>query len=329
MCGIYGLLGSYEKERVHLYKDLLRHRGPDSSGVYFHKDFAYAHQRLEILGLSEGAQPIHGDGGFALVYNGEIYNCLELQKKYLQSNYRNDGLILFELLKLKGRGIIKELCGMFAFAFYHPHRKEHLLVRDTFGQKPLFFKQLSEEGLEFSSELKQLSQGHSVCRQSAYEFLFYSNPLPGHTLYEGIEELLPGSYLCFRDGEIEKGHYFSLSELFEPAHKKPKQNRSEFERSLEQGVMRHLLSDVPVALLLSSGIDSSVLATVLASLGKQDVHCYSLGFDDDEYDEELVIDDDDDTVPIEPQVETSCVCISMSVEGHVSSTCHSPSFLCI
>ncbi|MBT3784350.1 asparagine synthase (glutamine-hydrolyzing) [bacterium] len=278
MCGIIGFFGRRCDELESLFLPLLKHRGPDESNVLHGDDYSFGHTRLSILGIEDGAQPITDSKGNVLVYNGEIYNCHDLQKEHLQTSFRSDAKILFELLKKLGERALPLLKGMFAFAFLKASSRSVILARDPFGMKPLFFSH--QDGvLFFSSELKAMKPGE-VEWESFYEYLYFSNPLPGRTLYKGIEEIKPAEYLIFSSGKLRRSRYSRLWQLLE--HGEP--NDLNLGKALERSLSSHLLSDVPVGLLLSGGMDSSSLALASSRSGTT-LDSYCLGYSQSDFDE--------------------------------------------
>lgn len=285
MCGILGVLGRLEPA---LYDELqqLHHRGPDQEGVLDLPEIpaSLAHKRLSILGIEEGAQPIVDDQGRALVFNGEIYNCLELQREFeLNESSRSDSLILFELLCRFGVEILPRLRGMFAFCFVDSRRKTGLLVRDPFGMKPLYFRK-SGEFLEFASEVRSFAKKGQLCESGVLELLYTMHPSPGSSVFKGVEELLPGQYLFWENGKSEIQFFLSLSEILHWGANQSTGNDQDLAKQLKETSQRHLLSDVDVGLLLSGGLDSSSLLLGLHE-NSQKLDCFSLGFDDPEFDE--------------------------------------------
>ena len=280
MCGIIGFFGRHCQDLDSRYLPLLKHRGPDDSQVVHGANFSFGHTRLSVLGLDDGDQPIQDSMGNVLVYNGEIYNCHELQKEFLQTNFRSDARILFELLKQHNHRILPRLRGMFAFAFLDGTTKKGLLARDPFGMKPLFF-QFKDSVLFFSSEIKAM-QPLSIEWDHFEDFLYFSNPLPGETLYRDIKELKPGEYLICNGLRVDPSRYFRLWDIIE----RPFYKSTAFSDAIKSTLEKHTLSDVPVGLLLSSGVDSSSLA-LAASKANVNLSTFTMAYADPEFDESL------------------------------------------
>ncbi len=278
MCGILGVFGA-PCDEIESLISLLQHRGPDECGIIHNEMGSFGQTRLSILGLEEGSQPISDPQGNILVYNGEIYNCLELQKEFLKTDFRSDSRILFELLKKQGTSILKRLRGMFALGFYHSQDKSLILARDSFGMKPLYFTRRSQ-GILFSSELRPLKPLEPDFAR-VLEYLFWSRSLPGHSLYKDVDEVLPGEWVAFKGQREDREFFQTMEDIL--AVSTPKSH--DFGTLLGETASAHLLSDVPVGLLLSGGMDSSGIALALHLQGVKTLDCYSLGFLDPEFDE--------------------------------------------
>lgn len=271
----------------------IRHRGPDSQGEYFDGNLWMGHARLSILDLSSaGTQPMATtDGRFVICYNGEVYNFRELVHSLGLTDLRSHSdteVILNAFVKL-GVSAIPQFNGMFAFVIYDKLQQKVWLVRDRLGIKPLYYR-LDSQGLYFASEIKAIlamQPDKPLCDLSSlHEWLFYGNSLGGRTLYHGIQQLLPGHYLeldvttfAYR---IEE--YWSLKRqatrllAFEATNN---ELISETSRLLEQAVKRQLVSDVPVGIFLSGGIDSSAITAFASRHYNGHIATYTVGFDFD------------------------------------------------
>ncbi len=273
----------------------LHHRGPDASGVYHEGGVSLGHARLSILDLSDaGAQPMHGaDGRHVLVYNGELYNFRELKSAYglrdLRS--RSDTEVLLRLFAAQGAACLPALNGMFAFALHDRVARKLWLVRDRFGIKPLYYR-IDSRGLAFASEIKAilaLQADMPACDTAAlHEWLYYGATLGGRTLYAGIQQLQPGCCLEFDvDGGAHRVHrYFSFQAAAGRA-KPTGDSASRVRELLEQAVSRQLVSDVPVGVFLSGGVDSSAITAFASRHYQGRLATYSVGFDFAGNDDEL------------------------------------------
>lgn len=293
MCGFVGTAGTARVDRQAML-NALAHRGPDDGGEWQHADGAIwlGHRRLSILDPSPaGHQPMSSrDGRWHLVYNGEIYNHQTLRGQ-LEGPFvgRSDTETLVELLAARGLGeTLRQLDGMYAFAAFDSHRNTLHLVRDPFGIKPLYTALAPNGGLVYASEARALLAGldglaggvGDLSTEALQTFLtlrFIPSPA---TLWRGIRRLPPGHQLTV---ELDSGRQL-LERFIEPV-------RDRFAGSLDdaqdaygqvllRAVERHLLSDVPVGLLLSGGVDSAALAALVVQLGQQ-LPTFTVGFGDD------------------------------------------------
>lgn len=297
MCGIVGKIVSLgcelglTKEKKNKVQDSIHHRGPDMQGQYEDDCVWFGHVRLSIIDLSDAAsQPMAtSDGRFVICYNGEVYNFTELAQSLNLQDMRShsDTEVVLRAFAKLGVEAIKQLNGMFAFALYDKYAQKLWLVRDRLGIKPLYYRIESQE-LSFSSEIKgifALSEDTPVCDVSfLHEWLYYGNTLGGRTLYKGIKQLLPGHYLeiDLKSFQYVIHDYWSLQHQASPTipvlHCK-KDMIVETRRLLEQAVRRQLVSDVPVGVFLSGGIDSSAIVAFATRYYGGRLATYSAGFD--------------------------------------------------
>ena len=291
MCGIVGSVATSSSDtakNAESYRralDTLAHRGPDQRGQYSDGRLWLGHTRLSILDLSSaGSQPMRSPGGrFVIVHNGEVYNFRELKVEHgiggLHS--RSDTEVILRLFEKEGPDSLKHLNGMFAFAIYDTQLNRLWLVRDRLGIKPLYYR-WDGESFTFASEVKalnELSKRRPAFDSSAlHEWLYFGNSLGQRTLYNDVNQLLPGHYLHFdiNDGQIGIEPYWALPTV--SAGRPVGVNIvAETRRLLESAVRRQLVSDVPVGLFLSGGIDSTAIAA-FASRHYPRLATYSVGF---------------------------------------------------
>ena len=297
MCGFIGSFNQKTKQSK-LLLDYLRHRGPDASGYWSSQDgqCSFAHVRLSIVELTEaGSQPmLSASRRTAIVFNGEIYNHLELRRRVKTVHWRghSDTETLLELWERHGPQCIPWLRGMFAFAVYD--NEDHILhlVRDRFGIKPLYFHRQSAGETTFSSEVRTLLGGRKIALDND-SIAFYL--ATGHIqnegeIGEGVEILPAGSLALFDgNGSISKKRWSADSEgsnvpqvtTFEEA-------RSGVRSLLEASVQEHLLADVPVASFLSGGIDSSIISLLAARFHSEPLQTFCIGFPNLGFDERKV-----------------------------------------
>jgi asparagine synthase (glutamine-hydrolysing) len=281
MCGIVGRVSSEpagDPALLPAMRDALAHRGPDDAGVWWSADgrVGLAHRRLAILDLSPaGHQPMSdGSGTVWVVFNGEIYNFQELRQELEAAGVRfrsgSDTEVLVEAYRAWGVDCLTRLNGMFAFALYDSRERLLFAARDRAGEKPFYYR-LSGDGLAFASELKALLADPALPRQvdeEALEFYLARGYVPGHLcLVRGVRKLPAAHALTYRpdSGRLDVWRYWDVP-AFAPAPVEEDDLVNELERLLADSVRRQLVADVPVAILLSGGLDSS-LVTALAARG--------------------------------------------------------------
>jgi asparagine synthase (glutamine-hydrolysing) len=268
----------------------LRHRGPDQQGQWRDRSVALGHTRLSILDLSDaGRQPMRtADGRHTIVYNGEVYNFRELAAQYTLDGLgsSSDTEVVLRLGAALGEAAFAKLNGMFAFAMYDAHQRRLWLVRDRLGIKPLYFA-VRPDYLVFASEIKAiltLEQRRLECDLTAlHEWTYFGNPLGGRTLYRGIHQLLPGHCLQLNLASFEHScwPYWQLRKAIDAtgAAESVAEAVATTRRALEQAVRRQLVSDVPVGVFLSGGIDSSAVTAFASRHYGGRLATYSAGFD--------------------------------------------------
>jgi asparagine synthase (glutamine-hydrolysing) len=266
----------------------LAHRGPDGSGIFMSPRIGLGHRRLSILDLSSaGSQPIHSEGErFVLVFNGEIYNFIELreelERKGITFRGNSDSEVLVNAVETWGPAVFPRLNGIFAFAAWDTLTQNLYLVRDRVGVKPLYYLEHNGTVL-FASEIKAiLAQTRRQCQvnyQALSEFLYYGNALGENTLFARVNRLLPGHYITINQSATTLTPYWrpnaSLNDNdinFSAA--------SEIVRDLlEQAVKRQLVADVPVGIFLSGGVDSSAIAALAARNTQERLTSFCAAFD--------------------------------------------------
>jgi len=303
MCGIFGYVnGSVEKPADPRLTETLiqkmRHRGPDDSGSYADGNYAVSHLRLSIIDLSRnGHQPMLNAARTACIaFNGEIYNFRELKAKYgLGDKFpfvsKTDSEVVLYLYERLGPDFVRELNGMFALAIWDGRRKQLLLARDRFGIKPLFYT-IHDGALWFSSEIKSLlgipGFRKEVCFKAVHNY-FSFDYIPGEeTAFENIKEVRPGFMLRVGTGEslsVKPERYWTPRYGQEKPRSVP-ETVAEVQELLVGAVKSQLISDVPVGVMLSGGMDSSTLTALMAHVrGDADFHTFSIGFDEPSFDE--------------------------------------------
>lgn len=298
MCGIAGILEldpgrKPSTEGLHRMAQALIHRGPDEEGFYQSGSVGLAHRRLSIIDLTSGQQPMESpDGQVCLVFNGEIYNYLELKTELEQKGYvfrtRSDTEVLLTLYLHYGLEAFSKVNGMFACAFWDHHNHQLVLARDRLGEKPLFYYQDTHRFL-FGSEIKaMLAYGgieRKINQAALHDYLTHSYIVGEHTMIEGIRRLPPAHLLVVRNGQIICQPYWELK--FQPTSN-PLNEVEVVEQlgdRLRQAVKRQLMSDVPLGAFLSGGLDSSTVVALMAQFSDRPVQTFTVGFEESDYSE--------------------------------------------
>src|SRR5256886_1536407 len=293
MCGICGIAstnGGAVADRVAAMSATLVHRGPDSFGEYSDGTAALAARRLSIIDLETGDQPIANENGtLHVVQNGEIYNYRELRRELEHAGHQfrtqGDTEVPLHLYEEHGDRFAERLRGMFAIAIWDARRRRLVLARDRFGIKPLYYRAADGE-LAFASELRALPRGEIDLDALEAFLAFNSIPAP-LTIFRDARKLPPGHLLAWEHAEHR------LERFARPAPAQADQVRDDDQAELleellarlRDSVRAHLVSDVPVGVLLSGGIDSSVLAALAAEESSEPLRTFSIGFEERSFDE--------------------------------------------
>ena len=290
MCGICGLATkgrAVDPERLRAMSATLVHRGPDSDGELLDGPVALAARRLSIIDLEGGDQPIaNEDGTVHVVQNGEIYNFRELRAELEQAGHRfstrSDTEVLVHLYEEHGEGFAERLRGMFAVAIWDSRRRRLVVARDRFGIKPLYYRDESGE-LMFASELRALPRGE-VDPDALEAFLAFNSVPAPFSIFAGTYKLPAGHLLVWQDGETRVERY-ARPVPAEVRDEDSAELAEELRARLRDSVRAHLIADVPVGVLLSGGVDSSLLAALAAQESGEGVHTFSIGFEERSFDE--------------------------------------------
>ena len=296
MCGICGIALSSRGERrverrtLERMRDVLRHRGPDDCGLFEDGNIGLGHQRLSIVDIDRGHQPmLSDDERLCIVYNGEVYNHPSLQEE-LQAHgcrYRTrcDTETILHLYSRHGFETPRYLRGMFAFAIWDRRRRELFLARDRFGVKPLYYALVSDGSLYFASEIKALLAADAVSPQlnlaALPDYLANHAPSGTETLFAGVRRLPPGCSLRWCDGAVQIEPYWDYSSAF---CSKGKVTRSEadlvteFGHRFHEAVRLRLMADVPLGVFLSGGVDSAAIVATTSYLVDAPVQTFSVAF---------------------------------------------------
>ena len=294
MCGICGILMASEmmsgRDVVSRMTDTLRMRGPDAKGIHSEPGITLGHQRLSILDLSDtGAQPMAlRSGGPVIVFNGEVYNFLELKKELIAKGRvfrgHSDTEVLLHAYEFWGLDGLKRLEGIFAFALWDPKQQRLVLMRDRLGVKPLYYAN-SALGLAFGSEIKAvLAAGGvdtAVDDQAFAEYLWYGNTYEDRSFYRGVRALEPGHWMIIESGRHRIEAWWKIEDWLsrEPLAHNIHEAAVQVREALDAAVKRQLIADVPVGLFLSGGVDSSAIAAAAMTVQPRALSSYSVGFD--------------------------------------------------
>jgi asparagine synthase (glutamine-hydrolysing) len=274
--------------------NVLTPRGPDGEGYFRDADVALGHRRLSIIDLEFGAQPMEAsEGAYRIIFNGEIYNYIELradlEKRGVAFETTSDTEVLLKHWIIHGPDGIRELNGMFAFAIWDAAKKELFLVRDRIGIKPLYYS-VQQGNLVFGSEMKSLLQHPDISRDmnklSVSKFLTFGYVPSPHTIFKGVEKLDPGTWLRFHKGSVHKTMYWDIPLEDNPINRgTPDECAADFVGLMRDAIRKRLRSDVPVGVFLSGGIDSSLVTALAAQEAGRTIKTFSVGFEEASYDE--------------------------------------------
>jgi asparagine synthase (glutamine-hydrolysing) len=299
MCGIAGIVRFSRNETVdpatlRRMCRVMAHRGPDDEGVYLDGPVGLGMRRLSIVDLATGHQPISNeDGTLWIVFNGEIYNHAALRDPLIARGHRyathSDTETIIHLYEEYGRDCVQHLRGMFAFAIWDTRKRTLFIARDRLGIKPLYYR-LTADSFLFGSEIKVILEHPGVRpefnRAGLPEYLAFGYLSGEDTFYSGIKKLMPGHTLELNEtGEVKISQYWDLPIHAEPEHRPQSYYVETYRDLLEQSVSSHLMSDVPLGVFLSGGLDSSAVAALTTKLRGDRVETFSVGYTETSYSE--------------------------------------------
>jgi asparagine synthase (glutamine-hydrolysing) len=299
MCGIAGILTEHGDQinlgtLIQRMQTALQHRGPDDQGIYIaqSRQVAIAHTRLSILDLSPaGHQPMStADGRYWITFNGEIYNFRELRHILIaqgeQFHSQTDTEVILKLYRQYGADCVNHLRGMFAFAIWDNHEKTCFLARDPLGIKPLYYWQ-NGTTLVFSSELQSILSTElpsiNMSLEGLYGYLTSGSVPEPYTLIEGIHCLEAGHWLRWEAGQITQKQYWQVQ--FSPEVIARPEAIEKTRSALMNSIEHHFVSDVPVGIFLSGGIDSTAVVALARQTQRGDLRTYSIAFEEPEWNE--------------------------------------------
>jgi len=273
--------------------DAIVSRGPDDAGVFIGEGVALGHRRLSIIDLKTGHQPISSrDGSKVIVYNGEVYNFLELKTALLGRGHtfrtNSDTEVVLHAYEEYGEDCVMRFNGMFALAIWDSKEKSLFLARDRFGKKPLYYASFDNQFI-FGSELKSILKHPAVKREidqdALREYLAYEYVPSPHSIFRNIYKLEAGSRITVRNGVVRADRYWDLNFNIQKKFDY-KEASSRILELLKGSVKKRLISDVPLGVFLSGGIDSSAVVSQMAQLmNPRDIKTFSIGFQERSFDE--------------------------------------------
>lgn len=270
MCGFCGFTGKVEN-REQVIKNMMEkiiYRGPDSDGTHIDEDIALGFRRLSIIDLADGTQPIYNeDGTKVIVFNGEIYNYKDIREDLVSKGHifktKTDTEVILHGYEEYGPEVLNKFRGMFGIAIWDLTEKELFIARDFFGIKPMYYTQVGND-LIFGSEIKCLLTHPNVKKElnesALQNYLSFQYGVPNDTFFKDIYCLQPGHYLKFKDGKLEITRYWSPDFKIDESWEEDKLVE-EIDKTFKNSVEAHKISDVEVGCFLSSGVDSSYVAT--------------------------------------------------------------------
>lgn len=289
MCGIVGihsLRAGIDKAKLEVACSLIRHRGPDASNVYCGRGIGLGHQRLSIIDLTDAANQPMSDptGQVVLVFNGEIYNYRDLRSNLLARGHTlhtsSDTEVLLHMYLEYGPKCLSYLDGMFAFAIWDARERTLFIARDRLGIKPLYYR-IKDGTIVFASEIKALlaldKTPPRIDRQALHDYLTFRYTIAPHTMFDGVEKLAPAHSLLFSEKGVTIERYWAAD------YRKTEVMTDDewivsLRRRLTEAVGSHLVSDVPVGVLLSGGLDSSIMAAVMQAGLRNPIKTFSVAF---------------------------------------------------
>ena len=297
MCGIAGQVrvdgGRIAPELLQRMCAAIEHRGPDARGEFMADGVALGIQRLRVIDLETGDQPISNeDGTVVVVLNGEIYNYRELRNELESKGHRfatnGDTETIVHLYEEHGKDCVRHLHGMFAFALWDARRRQLLIGRDRVGKKPLYYA-LDGERLSFASELQALLEDETVSREvdpaAVDRYLAYGYVPAPATAFRAVGKLPPAHTLVWRDGRVGLDRYWSPDYGTKLAGLSEDEACERIRSAVRAATRRRMVADVPLGAFLSGGIDSSTVVAAMAEASSSPVKTFSIGFDRQPFDE--------------------------------------------
>ncbi len=297
MCGIAGFTRFFDPtgdlSSLRKMGDKIAHRGPDAHGEYLDEGIGLSHRRLSIIDLSKaGNQPMFSsDGNLVMVFNGEIYNFIELRDELEQKGYifktKTDSEVILALYQFEGRACVNKLNGMFSIALWDKHKQELFLARDRLGKKPLYYYHNQKQFI-FGSEIKAILEIESVPREvrhdAIYDYFVYQYVPESKTIFNNIHKLAPGHTLVINKKGLDIQQYWDVS-FNQLSTSSEEELTSGLLDIIQASTKQRMIADVPLGAFLSGGVDSSGVVALMAKNSQDPVVTCSIGFDSKKYDE--------------------------------------------
>ncbi len=293
MCGINGIAFSSKSGRtidadvVERMRDVIIHRGPDDEGLFIDGRVGLGHRRLSIVDVAAGHQPMtNEDGSLHITYNGEIYNhadfreALEAKGHVYQTHCDTETIL--HLYEEHGERCVEYLRGMFAFGIWDQRQRQLFIARDRLGVKPLYYVHSEDGSLYFGSEIKTLVEAGAIRPEINFsalpDYLANHSTSGEETLFTGVKRLLPGHTLTWRDGVVRINKYWDVSFAGNDDGRSDQDYIAEWGELFRTSVRLRLMSDVPLGMFLSGGIDSSAIAAVMSEMVDEPIKTFSVAF---------------------------------------------------
>ncbi len=300
MCGIAGWINlennraeNHSEAVLHSMCERMKHRGPDSEGLWLDDKVALGMRRLSIIDLATGEQPVYSeDKSIVVVMNGELYNFREvradLERRGHKFETHTDTEILPHLYEEYGEAMLEQINGMFAFALWDINKKKLFVARDKFGEKPLYYGVFAGK-LIFASELKVLLENPAVETEinvdALRQYLSFDYVPAPHSIYKNIYKLPAAHFLTVEKGEVKTRRYWNLTWHKNGHTPSIEKAAADLRELLSDAVKMRLVADVPLGILLSGGVDSSTVAAFAAQHASEKIKTFSIGFEEDSFDE--------------------------------------------
>lgn len=298
MCGVCGIVNfdlgkPIVQVEIHKMTELITHRGPDDSGYYIKENVGFGFRRLSIIDIHSGHQPLSNeDNSIWIVFNGEIYNHINLREQLIIKGHhfktKSDTETIVHLYEEYGSECVKHLRGMFAFALWDDKNKKLFCARDRFGIKPFFYF-LDHEKFIFSSEIKsilcQTKSSSTLSIPMLDQYLTFGYSSQEGTIYQNIQKLMPGhTFEIERGGRVKINRYWDIH--YTPDYRKTEEEWCKLlNDKLFESVKAHLMSDVPLGAFLSGGVDSSAMVALMSKNSCSPVKTFSIGFKKEQFNE--------------------------------------------